>query len=228
MQNTRLLAFVLISVAYLIAKVIEHKTLIFIAKPLLMPTLAIWLAYETQGRDARFLRRAILAGLAFATLGDILLLFTGRQSGALFFMLGLAAFLFTHLFYIGGFLSVADWQKGYLRHRLWWVLPFVVFLVVFLQWLWPGIPVGMKLPVSIYATVITAMVLSVINLKEAIAHKVFWPLLTGALLFMLSDSLIALHKFGSSFPESGIAIMVTYIVGQFLIAKAARDIIAST
>jgi uncharacterized membrane protein YhhN len=227
MNNSRLFAFSAVSVVYLAAKAIQHQALVFIVKPLLMPLLAWWLAHETRHHPNRFLRKAVLSGLAFATVGDTLLLFTGRQSGALFFMLGLVAFLFTHLFYIGGFLSEKALKNGFLRRQPGLVLPFAIFLGFILWQLWPGIPAGMKLPVSIYASVITAMSLSVVNLKNSIPAPVFRSLLSGALLFMLSDSLIALHKFGEGFPESGIAIMVTYIAGQFLIARSVRDMLTA-
>lgn len=225
MKNVRFIAFSLISIAYLIAQIADQHTLIFILKPLLMPMLAWWLANETRDVPPRFLLRMVLAGLIFSTLGDVLLLFAGGESGALFFLMGLVAFLFTHLSYIGGFSSLGNHKNGFLRSQPWWVLPFLVFLTGFLWWLWPGIPTDMRLPVSVYAGVITTMALSVVNLRDAVTPKIFWPMLAGALLFMLSDCLIAVHKFGNALGEAGLAIMVTYLVGQFLIARGVRDIL---
>ena len=192
MKNSLLPVFFAISIVYLVSRMAAYEPLAFVTKPLLMPSLAAWLAWETRRHPARFLRREILSGLVFATVGDTLLLF----SGPLFFMLGLGAFLFTHLFYIGGFWAVTGIQKGFLRRKIWWVLPFVVYLVCLLWWLWPGIPAGMRLPVSVYAAVISIMVLSILNLKDRIGNKVFWPMLAGGLLFMLSDSLLAVYTFG--------------------------------
>lgn len=221
MKNSLLPVFFLISIAYIVSKMAAYDSLAFVAKPLLMPSLAAWFARETRERPARFLRREILAGLAFAAVGDTLLLF----SGPLFFMLGLGAFLFTHLFYTGGFWAVTGIRKGFLRRQIWWILPFAVFLVWFLRWLWPGIPAGMRLPVGVYSAVISIMVLSILNLKERIRNKIFWPMLAGGLLFMLSDSLIAVYTFGNVAGEAGLAVMITYLAGQFLIAKSARDIL---
>lgn len=228
MKNVRLIAFSLISVAYLVAQIADQQTPMFILKPLLMPTLAWWLAHETQAFDARFLRRMALAGLAFSTLGDVLLLFAGGESGALFFLMGLVAFLFAHLSYIGGFSALVNHKNGFLRSQPWWVLPFVVFLAGFLWWLWPGIPPDMRLPVSVYAGVITTMALSVVNLRDAVTQKIFWPMLAGALLFMLSDCLIAVQKFGNALGNAGLAVMATYLVGQFLIMKGVRDILLTS
>jgi uncharacterized membrane protein YhhN len=47
----------------------------------------------------------------------------------------------------------------------------------------------------------------------------FWFVFVGAILFMISDSMIAVNKFLSSFELAGVAIMVTYILAQFLIIK---------
>lgn len=220
MKNIWLPAFVLVALAHLAAAALENKSLIFITKPLLMPLLAVWLAAETRKQPPRFLTKMTFAALVFATLGDVLLMW-GEQP--LFFMLGLATFLFAHLSYIGGFTSISNLEKGALRRQPWRALPFVAFFAGFLWHLWPGIPADMKLPVSIYAAVITLMALSVMNLGGSISAKTYWTLLFGALLFMLSDSLLAENKFGSPLPNSRVAIMATYLAGQFLIVKGVRD-----
>ncbi len=219
MKNIWLPAYFLVSVAHLAAVTLENKSLIFTTKPLLMPLLAVWLAAETRHVPPRFLTKMTFAALAFATLGDVLLMW-GEQP--LFFMLGLAAFLFAHLSYIGGFSSIANLKNGLLRRQPWRALPFAAFFVGFLWHLWPGISADMKLPVSIYAAVITIMLLSVLNLGGHVSAKTYWTLLFGALLFMLSDSLLAENKFGSPLPNSRIAIMATYLAGQFLIVKGVR------
>lgn len=220
MKNIWLPAFVLAALANLAAVAMENKSLIFITKPLLMPLLAIWLATETRHVPQRFLTKMMFAGLAFATLGDVLLLW-GEQP--LFFIFGLVAFLFTHLSYVGGFTSIVSLEKGALRRQPWQILLMAIFAFGLLWQLWPGIPPDMKLPVSIYATVISAMVLSVANLQGGILAKIYRTLATGAILFLGSDSLIAASKFGGKFPASGLLIMATYLGGQFLLIKGVRD-----
>ncbi|MCE7923718.1 MAG: lysoplasmalogenase [Haliscomenobacteraceae bacterium CHB4] len=222
MKNIWLPAFAIASLINLIGVALANKNLVFITKPLLMPLLAVWLAMETHRQPPRFLKKMVLAGLAFATLGDVLLLY-GEQP--LFFMLGLAAFLLTHLSYITGFASVRQFDKGFLRRQPMWLLPFAAFALGLLVWLWPGIPAGMKLPVSIYAVVITVMALSVVNLKEGISTGTHRMMTTGAVLFMLSDSLIAVSRFGGHIPSPGILIMATYIIGQFLIVKGVWEVL---
>ena len=224
MKNIWLPAFILVSLVNIAGVAMGNKDLVFFSKPLLMPTLAVWLAMETHHQAPRFLKKMVFAGLAFATLGDVLLLFGGQP---LFFMLGLVAFLFTHLSYIGGFSSISNLDKGFLRQNPVWALPFVAFTTVLLWSIWKGIPAAMDIPVGIYAVVITVMALGVVNLKGSVAAATYRILTAGAILFLLSDSLIAMSRFGGAFPSPGIWIMATYVVGQFLIVKGVRDILVT-
>jgi uncharacterized membrane protein YhhN len=221
MKNIWHIAFFCAAALNLLAETAGLQNLIFCTKPLLMPLLLIGLARSTAGVPHKFLRHAILSGLAFATLGDVLLMFPGP----LFFLLGLGAFLLTHLFYIGGFWSIANLRNGFLRLQPWWALPMLAYPAVLLWALWAGIPVGMKLPVALYASVVSGMVLSVANLWGKVSRPIFWLLLAGALLFVLSDSLLAIGKFGQPFPGARWAVMSTYLASQFLLVEGTRRIL---
>ncbi len=215
-------AFALLAVLEITGEGLDQRSLILYTKPLLMPVLAVWLLRRTPG-IRRFFRHTILFGLLFATLGDVLLMFAGGKYDSLFFLMGLGAFLITHLCYLGGFLSEVSLKSGYLRREPLWVIPFLVFLAGFLYWLWPGIPEGMRQPVSLYALVISAMAVSVLNTKERMNPEVFSSLMVGALLFMLSDCLIAVYRFGYPVPGARVLIMLTYITGQWLIVRGVAE-----
>jgi uncharacterized membrane protein YhhN len=49
-----------------------------------------------------------------------------------------------------------------------------------------------------------------------------WAALGGAILFALSDSLIALHRFHAPIPAANVPIMLLYWAGQLGIAWSAR------
>lgn len=213
MKNLPRLAFFAVALLNLLGCALANTTLIFSTKPLLMPLLAVWLVVNTLHNEYALLKKAVLAALLFSMLGDILLMF----SGALFFLLGLGAFLLAHLCYIGAFSSVIGFKSGYLSQNPWWATPFVAFPICLLIFLWNGIPPDMKIPVAAYASVISVMALSVVNLKGKVADPAFWTLLAGALLFVISDSSLAFAKFGQSFEGERLVIMGTYIGGQFLL-----------
>jgi uncharacterized membrane protein YhhN len=190
------------------------------SKPLLMPVLALWLINATTGVRAR-LRSGWLIGLFFSTLGDIFLM----NSSSMFFILGLLAFLLAHLAYIGSIAVGMRGRRGFLIKNPIWILPFVLYPVLMLYGLWDGIPDMMRGPVAIYALVIATMALSVLHLRGYIAEKAFSTMMGGALLFVLSDSLLALDKFGAHFSFAPLAIMITYIAGQWLLAKGVATVL---
>jgi uncharacterized membrane protein YhhN len=169
---------------------------------------------ETPGISTP-LRTGWLIGLFFSTAGDILLMF----DGGLFFLLGLSAFLLAHLSYIGGITLGLRGKSGFLIKNPLWILAFLLYPVLLLYWLWNDIPAGMRIPVAVYALVISTMAQCVVNLRGYLPEKIFWTLTGGALLFVLSDSLLALNKFGHPFEGGHVAIMLSYIGGQWLLAK---------
>lgn len=215
-----LLAFLVDSVALMIGEILFSKTLIICTKPLLMPLLAAWLFASTQGSPSRPLRGWWLLGLLCSTLGDTLLMFTGKSSGGSFFLMGLGAFLLAHGCYIAGIWREMNGQRGFLHEKPALLLPALAYLVALLAWLWPDVPPAMTLPVAAYAAVLVTMAMSVLHWRTHLARPVFATLMAGALLFVLSDSLLAINKFGHSFEWSRVSVMATYIVGQWLMAQS--------
>jgi uncharacterized membrane protein YhhN len=86
--------------------------------------------------------------------------------------------------------------------------------------------VGELLPaIVVYATVISLMLLTAIN-RFSVAQKqsaqfVFW----GALLFVLSDTLLAINKFHTPFNGAGVAVMATYGAAQYLLVRGFNKIV---
>jgi uncharacterized membrane protein YhhN len=55
--------------------------------------------------------------------------------------------------------------------------------------------------------------------ERKVSDKSYQLVLIGAILFILSDSLIALSKFVVNIPLSSLWIMATYVVAQYLIIQ---------
>jgi len=206
------------------AETTEWQWGIYLSKPLLMTFLGLYFFTATQTKTG--FSRLVLSGLAFSLAGDTLLMFNapGREH---FFLLGLLAFLCAHLSYILAFLSYKKSIRGAFHQQPFLALPFLIFLTGFLLYLWPGIPAGLKLPVAVYSTVIIAMSMACFQLRTKTDGKLFWALFTGVLLFVLSDSLIAISKFHPgdwAVPDLvRPLIMITYIAAQYLIATRAVE-----
>jgi uncharacterized membrane protein YhhN len=77
----------------------------------------------------------------------------------------------------------------------------------------------MRIPVIIYAVVILTMLAGAINRIEKVNRQSCIMVLAGAILFVISDSAIAVNKFSYQFESSEIVVMSTYVLAQFLIIK---------
>ena len=76
---------------------------------------------------------------------------------------------------------------------------------------------AMRIPVILYAVVILSMLGAAINRLGKVNKSSYYLVLAGAILFLISDSAIAINKFTYKFEFSSIVIMLTYVTGQFLI-----------
>lgn len=210
------------SAVNVLSEINEWQWGIYLSKPLLMTFLGLYFFTVTQIKT-NFSRR-VLTGLIFSLAGDTLLMFNapGREY---FFLLGLAAFLCAHLAYILAFWGYEKNLRGAFHHQPLLALPFLIFLGVFLSYLWPGIPAGLKIPVALYSSVIIAMSMACFQLRPKLNGKLFLGLFSGVLLFVISDSLIAISKFSpGNQPAPEFVrpmIMITYLAAQYLIASRA-------
>lgn len=205
--------FICLVIADLIAVSMGSKSLEYIFKPSLMLALGIYFFLETSQVETKKQRNRVLFALFFSLLGDIFLMFPNG------FIMGLAAFLVGHLFYISAFLL--DNRGGIFskKDRLLAVVAILMYGSVFLSIVLPKVNVDLKLPIVAYAITILVMLLTALNRWKNVGNETFKWVIIGAVLFVISDSLIAISRFVGPFPMSGIAIMLTYAAGQFLIVK---------
>jgi uncharacterized membrane protein YhhN len=75
------------------------------------------------------------------------------------------------------------------------------------------------LPEVIYLLVIETMGLTAWLRREYQSLNAYLLTFLGAILFIISDSTIAFNKFVQPFDYANVVIMVTYILGQFLIIE---------
>jgi uncharacterized membrane protein YhhN len=164
-------------------------------------------------RTGSLMRTLILMALLFSWLGDILLMFTDRDP--VFFLLGLGAFLLAHIFYIVFFNRVKERES--IKPR-WWLLIMVAFYYIsLLTLLLPGLEDDMKIPVPVYGLVISFMLLLALHMPYGI-HKTAGKLMAiGAMLFVISDSVLAIDRFYQSFEYASFIIMLCYSLAQFFL-----------
>lgn len=225
MKKSLLYLFLLVFVTNLIAEASQIRWLIYLSKPLLMTTLAAYFYMATKANFQKF-EKYIFWGLLFSIAGDTFLMFVeGGSKGDLFFILGLGSFLVTHVFYLLAFLNYPSSEKGWIRQKPWLALPFLILFAFMMNFLWGGIPPDLKIPVVVYSATIITMALGASNLKTKMPNAAYQLLFLGAMLFVVSDSFIALNKFKAAevqLPYPRLLIMLFYVSGQWLMVEGAK------
>ncbi len=186
----------------------------YFTKPLLMPLLM--LAYYMEVKPLGLFSRILLSGLFFSWVGDVLLMLEYLNGS--FFIGGLLSFLTAHLMYIRYFAKTSSVNEPYLKRRPVMLLVIVAYVIELMYILWPYLG-EMKLPVLIYGSVIGVMLAFALWQIGKLDKKAALLFTAGAAFFVLSDSLLAINKFRSQFPFAGMAIMLTYCLAQYLIAR---------
>ena len=85
----------------------------------------------------------------------------------------------------------------------------------------------MKLPVRIYGIVISYMLIKALQTGGIKNFGAATLMIAGAVLFITSDSILAIEKFYVPFKYAGIAILLTYGIAQLLITLGAVKYISS-
>ncbi|PIA15814.1 YhhN-like protein [Coemansia reversa NRRL 1564] len=164
----------------------------------LKPVITLLIAYPTFRKPFPY----ISLGLVFSAIGDALLMIPHEDA----FVFGLLSFLVAHILYIMSF-------KAPVRLS-WAAIPLTVFSGTMLYMLQPGITkenVAVQLGVIIYVVAITTMTYRALFTGNTI-------LTIGALLFCVSDAVLAWEKYVYPYTWCEFVIMLTYYIAQLCIA----------
>jgi uncharacterized membrane protein YhhN len=207
------ISFGFIAVLYLIIEGFAISQGRIIIKPLICLILAGYLLSNT--RLGGNFSKLIFAGLLFSLVGDIALIFAGK--GGTCFLVGLGAFLCAHLCYALAFFRDYKYNpeaSKKIGHAM--VVIMAVFTLGFYLWLSPYLN-EMKMPVLAYMIIISLMATMAAYRYGRVKMPSFQLIFAGAIFFVISDSLLAINLFVQPFQLSGIFIMATYMLAQYLI-----------
>jgi uncharacterized membrane protein YhhN len=208
-----LLFFVAVTVLEIVGDMGQIRWLHYVSKPLIAGLLLAWSWRHRAvgGRPMTPLR----VGLVFALLGDIFLMIREVD----LFGLGLASFLVMQLCYCVVFRMRGALQAVRPTTICLIALPFVVYAGVFLSILHPVFATKPALGELWIPVVVYVVCISVMGLMAALRRGAdgYWTVLVGALLFMVSDSAIAVNSFLVPFAGSTLLVMSTYAAAQYLI-----------
>ena len=189
----------------------DHTSFRVISKPLIVFSLLIYFISKTSGTNPP-IKYLIIGALFFSLAGDVLLLF--EVNDPLFFVTGLIAFLIAHIFYIVAFNKIRS--KAGIRFKLLVVLPVIVYYLTLIAILFNHLN-EMMIPVIVYGFTISLMLAMAIHLIFINNKQVGALLFTGALLFILSDSILAFNKFYTQWVSATVMIMISYGLAQLFI-----------
>lgn len=219
MKNRNILwlyLFLLVSILDILFTANGQSEYRYYSKPLILIMLWAYFFFFSKELRGTILRKAISAALIFSWLGDVLLLFPNL------FLYGLGAFLMAHICYIIGF-KMAQ-QNPFVIGRVNFIRLFflnlpIYILAMFTYYLIRGGLGQMQIPVIIYLIVIVMMATTARERYLKTNMSSFWQVMVGAILFLISDAVLAINMFFKSFPESGVLVMGTYITAQLLIVR---------
>ncbi len=185
----------------------------YFIKPLITLSLFGLLLYHT-GLRGRF-SKLIGAGLLFGLLGDVFLMFDDRYESL--FIYGLIAFLIGHIAYMSAFyLDYKISKDVYKKYSKDAIIAYSFFSVIFCAGLWTYLG-NLKIPVILYAIVISLMGIMAVNRFGRVNSLSFKLIFYGSILFVLSDSVLAIDRFVYSFKFGGAIVMASYMAAQYLI-----------
>jgi uncharacterized membrane protein YhhN len=217
-MTTRAFAFpILLSAVAAIAGAMAGEAALwlhYLCKPL-TTLLILAMALSLKEAVSRRYRGAVVVGLAFSLLGDVLLMLPGDL-----FVPGLLAFLLAHIAY-----CIAFAPGSSLRARAIAFAAMACLAAANLVGLFPRIDAELKIPVLAYVAVLAAMG----GFALARAWTPAWRLETprsarfaavGAIAFVLSDSLLAWDRFAAAVPMPALLVLASYWLAQWAIARS--------
>jgi uncharacterized membrane protein YhhN len=186
------------------------RQLEFMTKPAVMVCLFFWLFQQTGLQDSMLW---FGLGILFSLLGDVLLLVPRDRM----FILGLVAFLITHICYLLGF-------QEQLIHPRFWSLILMFFIVLNGVRLLSRIVSALRgkrqdrlvLPIIVYGLIISLMLAAAMSTLSDPTWKAGAALSVsaGAFLFWGSDLMLAWNKFVSPLKSGRFFSILAYHLGQ--------------
>lgn len=209
--------FVLIVAGDLLGEFTRIPLTDYIFKPLIMVWIGGYFLLFKSGIDKQVVKMAIL-GFLFSWFGDLFMMFSGRF---LFFVLGIASFLVAQLFYSFLFLRTINisGKRPFLKKKPVWLTLYIAYGLIVYILLFPHLGLVLKAAILLYLVAILSMSAMALN-RYGNGHPLSFILVfAGSLLFVCSDTMIALNRFIFPLPYEGLLIMSSYIAAQYLIMR---------
>jgi uncharacterized membrane protein YhhN len=198
--------FFIVSILDIIGVALNISLLQVIFKPMIILSLIVLYYFSAKKKNSWY-----LIALVFSFMGDVLLMDKNNL-----FLYGIASFLITQLLFV--YIIVKQIEQSSTKDKLFATIPFLIYFLILISTLKTSLG-EFLIPVIVYGIAIS--IFGSISLLNYLVNKTknSQILVYGAVLFIASDSMIALHKFHEPRKYYPVIIMVTYVLAQYLIYK---------
>jgi uncharacterized membrane protein YhhN len=210
MNKIKIAFIVFLSVAVLdvIGVIFQIPDLRFIFKPLILLSLLVLYSFSVSKRN-----KVYIMALLFSFFGDVFLLFSGELN----FILGLVSFLIAHLLFIK--IVIKRIRKTAIRNVIGSSFLFFIIFCMLIYVLRNSLG-ELLIPVIIYGLTISIFgTVALIDYLNKKSQESIW-MFAGALVFVISDSVLAINKFYEPKLVFEVIVMSTYILAEFLIFRS--------
>ncbi len=144
--------------------------------------------------------------LSFHIMGDVIL----ELGNPDLLIYGILLFLIGHIFYIVSFIKLNRYSIENAKQYVIFVIAIIIYMIIYLYIILKGVPEDMKAPIAIYGIALTFMVLT--SMGTGCKN-----ITLGALLYLISDSVIGYTLFVNHILWEPLVSWPTYYIGQLLI-----------
>ncbi len=210
--------FLIIVVGDLTGELLQIQWIDYSFKPFIILWVGCYFLIHAKNIDKKVIRFALFA-FAFSWLGDLLLMFSNKAF--IFFILGLGAFLVAQIGYIFLFRRTINLsgKKPFLKKKPYFLIAYIAYGLIVYILLYDNLGSILRVAIFIYMVALLGMSSMALN-RFGNGHPIsFSYVFGGSLMFVLSDTMIAINKFLVTIPYEGVFIMATYISAQYLIMR---------
>jgi len=217
-----ILFFWINALIHVLSILLDLYLMILITKPLIMPILAGVFFFKTRDIERQVPVFYLYLAMLFSFFGDVLLMF--MDQGENYFITGLAAFLFAQVFYIITYKQYRYKSSNVSGGVIKMVYSLMVIVYSLILWISLFSYLGeMLIPVTLYTLTILIMVIMAISRHNRTSRLSFYLVFSGAVIFLISDSMIAINKFMVPVPYERLLVISTYMIAQFLIVTGLAE-----
>lgn len=211
MKKLSLSIFILSGPAILFTSLTSAQWIFLFSKPLIMTSLGLFYFFSQKSNRSPIVMGAILCAL----IGDVVLLWDENL------VFGLMSFLVGNLLYTVAykqhrFEETENDLTGVHRARL--AFPIILGGTGLIVVIYPLLG-SLKIPVTFYGIVVICMVITALFRYGHTTSQSFWMVFGGAVLFMISNGILAIDKLLQPLSYAQPSIMSLYVLSQYMIIK---------